>query len=261
MTLHVTNGDILADRLKSIGVDGYILPWREVLHEGTLTDYQSVDRKGRTAFNQNRATDLASKGWISAQDAVEAMNKRDAVLLDPHWKEIVLWLENDLFDQLILAQVLTLLSRSDRFAHVDVRLVETTKHLNYLRDSELLRAGHTPRAFTQESIAPYLMFWVEVTHGNRSGISATDPKPLQIARRQWLELQPGEDGLSAFDKRVLDLVQRRGTIKVDTLFQQINAEDGDAAFWADLPFTSRVEDLAQRVDRLHIHNNIVEYAS
>lgn len=260
MTLHVTDGDIVAERLRTIGVEGYILPWREVLHEGTLTDYASVDAAGRHQFNLNRAVFVESRGWGRANDVVADMNNRDAMLLDPHWKEVVIWMEPDLFDQLIMAQVLTILYRSGRFSLIDVRLVQSDKHLNYLMDSELIHASRTPRTLTSETIAPYLHFWREVVRGCCSEGYVNDPLPLRTARRQWNELQPGDDGLSCFDKRVLDMIQRRGTMNITILFQQINAEEGHAAFWGDMPFVSRLYDLSQKVPGLQVHDNVVEYS-
>lgn len=261
MTLHVTNGDILADRLKTIGIDGYVLPWREVLHEGTIADYQSVDGVGRHTFNTDRAAIIDYRGWGRAEVVVEEMNQRDAILLDPRWKEVVLWLEHDLFDQLIASQVLTLLWRSGRAAHIDVRLTQPSRHLNYLTDAELLHVGRTPRTFTAETIAPYLEFWIDVTSHRPFPEPQTLVTPLDIARKQWLELQPGSDGLSIFDKRVIELVERRGKVKVDVLFQQINAEDGDCAFWGDLPFNARLSDLARKIPGMCLHDDVVEYAS
>lgn len=259
MTLHITNGDIIADRLRTIGMEGYILPWREVLHEGTLADYQSVDVGGRRLFNQDRAAYIGNRGWADAKTVFDEMNRRDEMLLDPHWKEIVIWVENDLFDQLILAQVLTLLYRTGRFQSIDVRLVDTTKHLNYRTDSELVYAGRTPQTLTRETITPYLEFWRQVTHDDTSSTQTPAPAPLQVARRQWLELQPGDDGLSTFDRRILTMIERRGSVPIDVLFQQINAEEGDAAFWGDTPFIARIMDLTQKVPSLCFHDNVVEY--
>jgi diadenosine tetraphosphatase ApaH/serine/threonine PP2A family protein phosphatase len=260
MTLHVTNGDIIAERLRLIGVEGSILPWREVLHEGDLGDYASADPAGLHQFNHNRAAFIESRGWGRAEHVLEEMDRRDHVLLDPHWKEIVLWVEQDLFDQLILAQVLTLLHRTSRFARVDVRLVQTTRHLNYLTDSELIHAGRTPRTLTTETIAPYVSFWTDVANGLPFDITTNEPDALKVARRQWLELQPDEEGLSTFDRRVLEIVQRRGSMQVDVLFQQINAEEGDAAFWGDTSFMARIFELATKVKALRVADDRLEYA-
>lgn len=259
MTLHITNGDIIADRIRAIGIEGYILPWREVLHEGTLADYVSVDAGGRHQFNLNRAVFIESRGWGRADEVVQDMDRRDAILLDAHWKEVVIWMESDLFDQLIMAQVLTILYRSGRFARTDVRLVQSVKHLNYLMDSELVSASRSPTTITSETIAPYLTFWKDVAGGCCFERAVGDPEPLQTARKQWVELQPGDDGLSCFDKRVLDMVQRRGKIDVDLLFQQINAEDGHHAFWADTAFSARLHELAEKVPSFHLHGKVAEY--
>ncbi len=260
MTLNITNGDVIGGRLQAIDIDGNIMPWREVLHEGPLLDYQSVDVAGRNAFNQNRATFIASRGWGRIEDVLDDMNQRDEVLLDMPWKEIVLWMEPDLFDQLILAQVLTLLHRSGKHSRVDCRLVQTSSNLNYHTDSELIAISRTPRTLSAHAIAPYLQFWLDVTHARALTHSSDDPEPLRIAKRQWMDLQPSDDGFSAFDHRVLEVVRNHGSVRVDVLFQMINAEEGPYAYWGDTAFFSRLQDLAQRQTSLQVSDNVVVYA-
>lgn len=259
MTLHITNGDLFAHRLLDIGIDGKILPWREVLHEGPLFDYTTVDTAGRHAFNLNRATFIDARGWGNAQQVVDEMDKRDAVLLDPFWKEILIWAECDLFDQLILAQVATLLVRSERFCFLDVRCTAADKPLTYCTDAELVQVSRTPRLLTHESIAPYLRFWYDVTHCRPMQIIEAEPSALHIARRQWADLQPDEAGYSCFDRRVVELVKDHREVPIDILFQQIRAEDGPSAFWGDTAFAARVAELAKRHPHLRLQERGVQY--
>jgi hypothetical protein len=90
VTLNVTNGDAPVPALRAGGVLGEILPWREVLHEGPV--------------NGDRAAFLAAHSGQPV-DAIRAdLAERDAKLAAA--TEIVLWFEADLFDVLLLLQIL-----------------------------------------------------------------------------------------------------------------------------------------------------------
>src|SRR6185503_56200 len=54
--LHVTNGDVVAERLRAAGFAD-VLPWREVLHEGPVP--------AGSDLHETRARFLASCGWAS----------------------------------------------------------------------------------------------------------------------------------------------------------------------------------------------------
>ena len=100
--LHVTNGDIAAARLRDEGVSGDVLVWRELLHEGLV---EAVDYP---QLRVRRAGELADVLGLEA-GAVEAeLRTRDdrlaRALVDG--EELVLWFETDLYDQLLLIDVL-----------------------------------------------------------------------------------------------------------------------------------------------------------
>ena len=91
--LHITNGDCAVPPLRAAGVDGQILPWRAVLHDGPVPP---LDPEGLRAV---RAEFLGDKGELQAQDArlADAIGEREPLML---------WFEADLFDVLLLVQIL-----------------------------------------------------------------------------------------------------------------------------------------------------------
>ena len=91
--LHLTNGDCAVLPLRAAGVDGEILPWREILHDGPVPP---LDPEGLRAV---RAEFLGDKGELQAQDArlADAIGEREPLML---------WFEADLFDVLLLVQIL-----------------------------------------------------------------------------------------------------------------------------------------------------------
>src|SRR5215213_4876601 len=88
--LHLTNGDCAVPPLRSAGIDGEILPWREILHDGPVPD---LDPEAL------RAEFLGDETQLRAQDErlAAAIGEREP---------LTLWFEADLFDVLLLLQIL-----------------------------------------------------------------------------------------------------------------------------------------------------------
>jgi hypothetical protein len=100
--LHVTNGDSAVERIRAAGVEGAILPWRDVLHEGPVPAGLPLPR-----LSEVRADFIASRGWAAAAEARRSFAERDRTLAASVGEdEVVLWFEHDLYDQLQFIQLL-----------------------------------------------------------------------------------------------------------------------------------------------------------
>ncbi|MEJ7606889.1 MAG: DUF1835 domain-containing protein [Bryobacteraceae bacterium] len=97
MTLHVTNGDSAAKRIRAAAQP--LLVWKDVLHEGPVPDVPEL--------NPIRARFLQECGWGDFDALQDEMEQRDAKLLSAD--SAVLWFEHDLYDQLQLIQILSML--------------------------------------------------------------------------------------------------------------------------------------------------------
>ena len=99
--LHITNGDCAVAVLSQV-VQGPILPWRDVLHEGPVRAGLSLE-----ALSAERARFIADAGWGAFPEVRKHFQDRDATFRSAgQHDEIVLWFEHDLYDQLQLIQVL-----------------------------------------------------------------------------------------------------------------------------------------------------------
>jgi hypothetical protein len=76
--LHVTNGDSAAEKIRSAGIPGSVLPWRDVLHEGPVPCGLSLDEL-RTV----RARLIADVVWATFEDALRGFAQRDATGFEP----------------------------------------------------------------------------------------------------------------------------------------------------------------------------------
>jgi hypothetical protein len=103
--LHITNGDCAVAVLSQV-VQGTILPWRDVLHEGPVRAGLPLEELSR-----ERAGFIAQAGWGALSEVERQFQERDRAFREAgRHDEIVLWFEHDLYDQLQLIQVLDGLS-------------------------------------------------------------------------------------------------------------------------------------------------------
>ena len=119
-TLHVTNGDATVPGLRAAGIDGRVLPWRDVLHDGPVPAVDPARlRRVRAAF-------IAGAGWADEDAVVRDQADRDATLAT-HEGPLLLWFEADLYDQLQLVQILAAVCERGARAP-DVELVCIGEH-------------------------------------------------------------------------------------------------------------------------------------
>src|SRR3954452_11933545 len=96
--LHVTNGEAAAADLRSLGE---VLTWDDVLHEGPVPALPTA------GLREMRARFLAAAGFTDLATARMRLTARDEPLDAVDFStRIVLWFEDDLYDQLQLIQVL-----------------------------------------------------------------------------------------------------------------------------------------------------------
>jgi hypothetical protein len=101
--LHVLNGDATAEPMRGAGIPGVLTVWADLLHEGPVRY-----APGSSESRRERAEYLSRAGYADVTDVASSLRDWDAAL--ERWTEhdeVVLWLEHDLFDQLLLIRHLT----------------------------------------------------------------------------------------------------------------------------------------------------------
>ena len=116
--LHVTNGESAGNTLRQTALGGAVLPWQDVLHEGPVPA-----RAAAGAAADARRASSSDCGWGSRQAILSSLERRDRQLLEAlrDGRQVVLWFEHDLYDQLQLLDVLALAARAGRLAGADRR--------------------------------------------------------------------------------------------------------------------------------------------
>jgi hypothetical protein len=198
VNLNIINGDAAAaDLAAARDSHSRILVWRDVLHEGPVLAVVPEE------LALVRARFLADQGWADYDEARIAFAARDAEVaaLEPSDK-VILWFEDDLYDQLQLIQIL------DRLA----------EHNGPIDLMALPRQGRTPLLLRHASGRPLGEPALAVARRAWTAFTAPDPHALQD---MWLagtpelpdlgpalgraleELPASTDGLSRTERQLL----------------------------------------------------------
>ena len=239
--LHVTNGDSVAVPLRQTGLEGDSFAWRDVYHEGPVRSGE------RSRMIDARAAFLASCGWGDEATVRSELLARDAHFVDAlrDGREIVLWFEHDLYDQLQLTDVLALAGETG-FDPEQLELIEIGsfpgrpgfRGLGELNPAQLEALWPQRRAVTDEDTAGAQLAWEALRRGDPRGIAEVHRDPptvrpfLGAAFGRLLEELPGvKDGLSRTERQLLRLLAD-GPLLTGALFEA-SQDLEDAPFHGD----------------------------
>lgn len=243
--LHVTNGESAAQGIRDAGLDGEILCWNDILHEGPVMATQD-----EAMFAESRALFIASCGLGRYDDIAAALTRRDARLVDArHEDEVVLWFEHDLYDQLQLVQVLSrLASRARRPRRLSQ--VASNRYLGTLPADWFVKEFEFRDPVTDATCAEATLAW--------QALVATDPKRLDGARAAFIELPflavamtrhlqefPAiATGLSRFEGQLLGALED-GPQDLLSSYHASHHDHEEAIFLGDTVFAWHVSRLSQ----------------
>ena len=247
--LHVTNGDHAADGIRAAGVQGEVLPWRDVLHEGPVP--AGLPLRELSAV---RAAFLAGQG-VAPPEVAEEIAERDRALEVEH-DEVVLWFEHDLYDQLQLIQILDWFAEHRPGARLS--LINPPEYLGPASPERL--AGWFPerKPVTREQLDLASRAWAafrapdpaEVQRVMEDGAGALPF--LAAALRRHLEQFPSvRDGLGRTERQILEAVDG-GAVTIRDAFAEHNRRE-DPVWLGDTSFLGYVEALASGPRPLLVH--------
>ena len=250
--LHVLNGDSMAETMRGSTIEGTLLVWADVLHEGPVAGATSAEQ-----WRERRARFLAGERYTTYEEVLASYERWDAALerFVDH-DEVVLWFEHDLFDQLLLIRHLDWFSRRE-LGRTTLQLIcigafpgiEPFHGLGQLDPVQLASLLETRTKVTPRQLSFGRRAWGAFTSGDpmqvqrlvdelSMGGEDADALPfLAGALRRLLEEFPSvENGLGRTERHILDLVAERGPIQAMELFRaEQRLEErvfmGDSTFW------------------------------
>jgi len=250
--LHVTNGDCAIEALRAAGVEGTMLSWLDVLHDGPVPAALDFDE-----LSAVRAAWIAGIGWASADGARRAFAERDAALAA--WtahEEVVLWFEHDLFDQLQLLQLLDFFASARRGATA-LRIVCVGEYLGEASPDRLCELYPQRSDVSAEQLELGCRGWAAFRSSDPSAIvdllgEDTSALPfLAGALHRHLEQFPStHNGLSRSEEQGLRAVAD-GAGELRDAFQRAQASE-EARFLGDASFALYLEQLASGTPLLRL---------
>jgi DNA-binding transcriptional MerR regulator len=248
--LHVTNGESAGNTLRQTGLGGAVLSWQDVLHEGP------VPAAARPGLLRTRAAFLSGCGWGSNHAILSALHRRDrtfsGALRDR--RQVVLWFEHDLYDQLQLVDILALAAATGGTPELIVigsfPGKPSFRGLGELTAAQLATLWPSRVAATPRVLAAAASAWDALRQPEPSALAvlATAGVPelpfLGAALRRLLEELPApDDGLSGTERRALQVIAA-GAVTPPAAFlaeQDLEAAPflGDAWFYRTLTALGR----------------------
>lgn len=242
--LHITNGDSAGKTIEATRLGGVILPWQDVLHEGPVPTGLSLEQ-----LRGIRAAFIADQGWGKYERVLATLARRDeAVIGASEHDEVNLWFEHDLYDQLQLLQVLSVLP-ADALHRTAIVQPKRTEYLGQL-STESLRALYSERqpvsgaqlmiarrawdAFRSPDPAAVLSFLQEET----SALPSVAPALLRHSQ-QFPSL---ENGLNRTERQILEILAGRPE-QMKALYIESHQKREELVFMGDTVFATYVQRL------------------
>jgi hypothetical protein len=242
--LHITNGDSVGGTLRHTGLPGAIVTWKDILHEGPTPAGLSLGQMSRL-----RAQFLADCALGPYEEVLADFLSRDTMLAQfAAHKEVILWFEHDLYDQLQLIQLLDWFSHQDRttstISLICVDAFPDIAHflgLGQLNASQLRSLYETRRPLTEETFMLGREAWQAYCSPDPKALEAflrkdTAALPfLKAALRRHLEQFPAlHGGLSRTERQILEVVA--SGIHTPLEIFRATQEQEESPFLGDTPF-------------------------
>ncbi|ANS76456.1 hypothetical protein AWM70_19320 [Paenibacillus yonginensis] len=250
--LHLVNGDHVAEKLKQGEVQGDILPWRELYTFGPVAfDMRNEELRKRRAAYLEHTLGIPEDLYIGQCVEQEAKLERAG-----QYDEIVLWFEHDLYDQTMLAYLLTELDRlgpSSGAGQVPISLlcigdfpgIEIFRGLGQLTPEQLASLSGTWKRVGEAELMLGRKFWEAYTSPDpkvHAAFLKEDLSALPFARSAFeahlARLPSAFNGLGLMEQTVLELIGS-GIQHPHELFRQAGLRLnvlglGDLEFWYGL---------------------------
>jgi hypothetical protein len=242
--LNITNGDSAAGTLSEAGIEGKIISWRDVLHEGPVDSSLPLEE-----LSGQRARFIAERRWDDFAHVSGDFAERDRVLkhLD-YFDEVVLWFEDDLYDQLQLIQLLDFLSRGAAKKKT-LTLIQVDGYIPPLSAARLKELDEKRSTVTAEQLDLARRAWKVFGSDDPSAISSlleekTSALPyLASALTRHLEEFPEVgSGLSRSEREAMTAIEEGHRTPVGAFLEV--AKKQPSIFLGDIVFYSYLERLS-----------------
>jgi len=253
--LHITSGDSAGGRLVKAGLPGEVFVWHDILYDGPrCPGWPDEDTlNARAAFLEE-----TTAGGLNRSLVLETLRRQYDRLAEAAPSEhIVLWFDACLFDQSMLAHILTCLHHLNA-KHVELLCVdrfpgiEPFHGLGQLRPDQLASLHDICRPVTdaqyESAVRVDECFATQDFDAFADTTEATNaPLPwVPAAITRWLLERPDPvTGLGRLETLALDAI-RAGDDTPGKIFASVAAGDTPPQFWGDTTLWEKINGLAER---------------
>src|SRR5205823_920631 len=230
--------------MSEAGIEGKIIAWRDVLHEGPVDSSLSLEE-----LSKQRARFIAGNNWDDFSHVSGDFTERDRVIqhLD-YFDEVVLWFEDDLYDQLQLIQLLDFFSRG-KAREKKLCVIVVDGYIPPLSVAELKRLEANRKPVRAEQLDLATRAWKAFGSRDPSSIENLLRQPTSalpyLARaltRHLEEFPSTANGLSRSEREALTAIQDGHVTPVAAFLEA--ARKQESIFLGDLVFYSYLERLS-----------------
>ena len=242
--LNITNGDSAAGTLSDAGIEGKIIAWRDVLHEGPVDSSLSLEE-----LSKQRARFIAGNNWDDFAHVSGDFVERDRAIqhLD-YFDEVVLWFEDDLYDQLQLIQLLDFFS-DGKASSKKLSLIVVDGYIPPLSEDELRRLDDERPPVAPEQLELARRAWSAFGSSDPTRIEKLLQEPTNALRylgraltRHLEEFPSTVNGLSRSEREALTAIDEGHATPVAAFLEV--AKKQESIFLGDLVFYSYLERLS-----------------
>jgi len=256
---HITSGDIAGESLAEAGLPGEVFVWHDILYDGPRQPGWPGDNTlgARALF-----LEAFTAGGLDRDRILKTLRHQYQRLAQAaSHAHIVLWFDACLFDQSMLAHILTCLSckgaREADLLCVDAFPgIEPFNGLGQLQPEQLASLYANRRPVTDEQFRFAAV--VDKAFANQDFVLLTDlskwrepPLPwVPAAATRWLQEQPDRTtGLGQLERLALAAI-RAGCETPSQIFAAVAAADTPPQYWGDTTLWAKINGLADRVPPL-----------
>lgn len=253
--LNITNGDSAGDSLVKSGIPGEVLVWNDILYDGPRNPGWP---DGDTLAARAQFLEQTTAGGLDRTYILNGLKRQyEKLTAAADNMRIVLWFDACLFDQSILAHILTCLH------HLGVRNAELLcidafpgivpfNGLGQLQPSQLAslynqRRPVTDAQFQFAEVVDKAFATQEPSFFEELSSRADPPLPwIPAAVTRWLQEQPDPaTGLGRLEYLALKAI-RGGCETPGDIFSTVAAADTPPQFWGDTTLWAKINGLADR---------------
>ncbi|TYP79244.1 DUF1835 domain-containing protein [Paenibacillus methanolicus] len=260
--LHIVNGDAFGNKLKQSRVPGEVLVWREIYTVGPV--FAEPAEQGNRAY---RAAYLEQAIGVPRAEFVRHSEEQERKLASfRDYDEVVLWFEYDLFDQTMLAFLLSWFSEQHpgktKLSLLSIGAfpgIEGFRGLGQLSVPQLETLSGTWQAVSAGELELGAQLWSAYTADNPEPLATLlrgDTSALPFANEAFhahlAKFPSAGNGLGAVEQSTLDALAEHSRHPIDlfrTMSEQYHVLGmGDLEYWGILKGLAAGEEPLVRVD-------------